>query len=339
MGGTRCVFRDCQVSTQRNPKMHFFKLPVRDPVRLETWLKNCGNADILNVAKEKLSNRAVCARHFRYECFMNYKLDRLIPNQTPTLVRVSKDLAWDMEHLDENGEATMVKLSMPTLEHLIPPPNFECPLGFTDDARFGRKYVARRRTPPKPLILEPNKRQKLVHEQGNTTETSLIVDTGKEQPLSGKDIDMGPLTDSNVTEEMHEDYQLKYEQLRTNFEQLSKENADLKQTIERLEAQAEVLKSSSSTSVAPQLTKSQLYNGIKKYLGATMAALVRMEMFGGAERPWKEDERDFSKELLQLGEHVYTHCCDEWRFRLPSLRMARSWLEDKHTEENEGEQL
>lgn len=336
MGGTRCVFRDCQVSSQRNPKMHFFKLPVRDPDRLETWLKNCGNANILNVAREKLSNRAVCARHFRYECFMNYKLDRLIPNQTPTLARISKDLAWDMEHLDENGKPTMVKLSMPTLEHLIPPDNFECPLGFTDDARFGRKYVARRRTPPKPLILESNKRQKLVNEQMNKSEASIIVDSGKE-------IDMESATESKKTEDIHEDYQLKYEQLRANFEQISKDNADLKQTVKKLETQTEALKSNISTSfssAAPQLTKPQLYNGIKKYLGPTMAALVRMEMFGGAERPWKEDEREFSKELLQLGEHIYAHCCDEWRFRLPSLRMARSWLEDKHAEETEeGEQL
>ncbi|XP_064547409.1 uncharacterized protein LOC135434683 [Drosophila montana] len=358
MGGTRCVFRDCQVSTQRNPKMHFFKLPVRDPVRLETWLKYCGNADILNVTREKLSNRAVCARHFRYECFMNYKLDRLIPNQTPTLMRVSKDLAWDLEHLDENGEATMVKLSLPTLSHLIPPDNFECPLGFTEDARFGRKYAARRRTPPKPLTLEPNKKQKVAQEQLNKTEASIIVDLSTvnigdeklEKELSGKVVDMEILTEPNKaesaalqssssTEELPQELQIRYDQLSANYEQLSKDNADCKQSIIRLEAQIQALKNNSTSNCAPQLSKPQLYNGIKKYLGPTMAALVRMEMFGGAERPWKEDERDFAKELLQLGEEVYTHCCDEWRFRLPSLRMARSWLDDKGAAAAEDEQL
>ncbi|KAM8710065.1 hypothetical protein ACLKA7_016805 [Drosophila subpalustris] len=348
MGGTRCVFRDCPVSTQRNPKMHFFKLPVRDPVRLEAWLKNCGNADILNVAREKLSNRAICARHFRYECFMNYKMDRLVPNQIPTLARISKELAWDLGHLDENGEATMVKLSNPTLTHLIPPAGFECPLGFEEDTRFCRKYAARSRTPPRPLAMDANKRLKqepvkrielieLVEDDGEDDEsvkaTNAIIDVKEEDmPASGL---------PSLSDQIVEELQLKCDQLKADLDQLSAENVALKETVVKLEAQRQAHEVSASTSSAPaaQLSKAQLYNGIKRYLGPSMAALVRMEMFGGGERDWKDDERDFAMELLQLGEGVYNHCLDEWRFRLPSVRLTRSWLQNANSADNEDENL
>ncbi|XP_034481122.1 uncharacterized protein LOC117786824 [Drosophila innubila] len=358
MGGTRCVFRDCQVSTQRNPKMHFFKLPVRDPARLEAWLKNCGNADILNVAREKLSNRAVCARHFRHECFMNYKLDRLVPNQIPTLARISKELAWDLGHLDENGEATMVKLTNPTLTHLIPPADFECPLGFTEDARFGRKYAARSRTPPRPLELDEIKRQKIVHahdeepmkrielveviEDEKSAEEELVKATKTIIDRMEQDAPVIPETSGpTLSDQILEELQLKYDQLKANFDQLSAENVALKETAVKLEAQQQAceVNPSSSSAPAPQLTKTQLYKGIKKYLGPSMAALVRMEMFGGGEREWKEDERDFAMELLQLGEGVYNHSLDEWRFRLPSLRLTRSWLQNTRSADNEDENL
>lgn len=463
MGGTRCVFRDCQVSTHRNPKMHFFKLPIRDPVRLKAWLKNCGNAEILNVPREKLTNRAVCARHFRYECFMNYKLDRLVPNQVPTLIRVSKESAWDLANLDENGEPSMVKLT-PTLIHLIPPSDFECPLGYSADDRFARKY-ARRRTSPKPLSLEDvgSKKQRLEEEERispvieltprkgeqalmvekktkmeqldkresikcipeskestvaavdlvqpaasaqrspnkfidrrmDTNGRSKLIEENKEQleeteqtkeklkqqrkgstvpevdpvtpdpPASenrDKLIDLTnsqeSLSESKESLDTHVDpvepdppvnknldeLQLKYDELKKDLERISLENANLRQEVGQLETKlvqankAQRLTASCATP-APSLSKPQLYRGIQKYLGPTMAALVRMEMFGGGERAWKEDERDFAKELLQLGEHVYTHCCDEWRFRLPSLRQAKTWLDEREIDQDEEEDL
>lgn len=129
--------------------------------------------------------------------------------------------------------------------------------------------------------------------------------------------------------------QLKYDQLKANFDQLSQENVALKETAVKLEAQQQA----SSTIPTPQLSKAQLYKGIRKYLGPSMAALVRMEMFGGGERAWKEDEREFAMELLQLGDDVYTHCLDEWRFRLPSLRLTNSWLQNTRSAENEDEDL
>lgn len=456
MGGTRCVFRDCQVSTHRNPKMHFFKLPIRDPVRLKAWLKNCGNAEILNVPREKLTNRAVCARHFRYECFMNYKLDRLVPNQVPTLIRVSKESAWDLANLDENGEPSMVKLT-PTLIHLIPPSDFECPLGYSADDRFARKY-ARRRTSPKPLSLEEvgSKKQRIspVIDLTHIGEQELMVEKKKKleqldirgpircipeskdstvaavdlvQPAASAQkslnkfidrrmdtngwskqieqkkaqlqemeqtraelkqqrkgstvLEVDPVTPdppssenrdklidlTNSQESLSEskesldttedpvepdptvnknldELQLKYDELKKDLERISLENASLKQEVDQLETKlvqankAQRLTASCATP-APPLSKPQLYRGIQKYLGPTMAALVRMEMFGGGERAWKEDERDFAKELLQLGEHVYTHCCEEWRFRLPSLRQAKTWLDEREIAQDEEEDL
>lgn len=134
MGGTRCIFRDCSVNSKRNPKMHFFKLPLRDSKRVGAWLKNCGKEDILNAPNKKLDCKTVCARHFRMECFMNYKMDRLLPFVTPTLIRINSNLAIDLDNLDENGDAVLVKLEIPTQPHLIAPKDFDCPLGFNDES-------------------------------------------------------------------------------------------------------------------------------------------------------------------------------------------------------------
>ncbi|KAH8395206.1 hypothetical protein KR222_002350 [Zaprionus bogoriensis] len=277
---------------------------------------------------------------------MNYKLDRLIPNQTPTLVRMSRDLAWDLANLDENGEATMVKLAPPTLQHLVPPKDFECPLGFAEDARFARKYASKRRTPPRPLQLEECKKQKLqpmqsqeskshaggmsqALELGSASRDAVVTATDPEPPVCAP--------------HSQDELQLKYDELKANCDRLSAENAALKQSLGKLETQLQASKTQATPCNASPATtgmsKPQLYRGIQKYLGPTMAALVRMEMFGGGERAWQNDERDFAKELLQLGEHVYAHCCDEWRFRLPSLRMARSWLHETNTADDEEQDL
>ncbi|KAH8303015.1 hypothetical protein KR044_013266 [Drosophila immigrans] len=277
---------------------------------------------------------------------MNYKLDRLIPNQTPTLARISKELAWDLGHLDENGEATMVKLTAPTLAHLIAPENFECPLGFSDDGRFGRKYAVRSRTPPRPMAIDEIKRRKTsdVQEQQpiSMIEMPPVIDLCAEDSVTtppNKDEDkqaaLSAVQDTQPDRKLVE-LQEKYDELQAKFEAISAVNVTLMANIQKLEAQPK-LNTPASSATTLQLSKPQLYNGIKKYLGPSMAALVRMEMFGGGERAWREDEREFAKELLQLGEDVYAHCCDEWRFRLPSLRTTRSWMQDhKNHDVNNG---
>lgn len=77
------------------------------------------------------------------------------------------------------------------------------------------------------------------------------------------------------------------------------------------------------------LNKVQLFNGIKRYLNPSMVSLLRMEMFGGNEREWKSDEKEFSVELLNLGPSVYEYMQDEWRFRLPPKKDVEKWKVDK----------
>lgn len=83
----------------------------------------------------------------------------------------------------------------------------------------------------------------------------------------------------------------------------------------------------------PAMTKVQLFNAIRKYLNPTMVALLRMEMFGSAEREYRPDERQLSKELFNLNETVYDYMRDEWRFRLPSKTDVEQWLKDSDNDE------
>ncbi|KXJ77063.1 hypothetical protein RP20_CCG008438 [Aedes albopictus] len=79
----------------------------------------------------------------------------------------------------------------------------------------------------------------------------------------------------------------------------------------------------------PHMNKVQLFNGIKRYLNPTMVALLRMELFAGApERQYKADEKTLAVELVNLGENVYGHFLDEFRFRLPAKKDALKWKEE-----------
>ncbi|KAH8349672.1 hypothetical protein KR084_003970 [Drosophila pseudotakahashii] len=528
MGGTKCCFRDCRVNSGRNPNMHFFKFPAKDPNRLKDWVKNCANPDLSNASTTKLSTRTVCARHFRAESFMNYKMDRLIPMQTPTLLRINRDLALDYGNLDQNGEALLVKLKPPTQTHLIPPKDFECPLGFVDgdeedDDNDGEtrmvEVVGKQRleksqetksvvnfdlteaeeqpasedeAPEIDLLMNaeqeqspmakekaavactsggsvmpqnildimsklqpslgiklnkrpveiqrmaPNEEQPAKEQTRDLTKRQMVTNEYEKcpeatssitQPMNKPEViqaltrirkveeekqptkdkakkrkiqehkteNIGPIgknwqgnvmrqtqntpqlekptqsshfnptssqvkptlhsespgflnevenmdSESNSDSEdeseptekpsssedaLHEKHLQDYNKLQAEFDRLSEENAKLK----RLQAEQPKASTLPPKPASNLLSKPQLYMAIKKYLGPTMAALLRMEMFGGSEeRTWKDDEREFATELLQLGDEVYKYCCDEWRFRLPSLRTARSWLEIKKTE-------
>nr|XP_043069659.1 uncharacterized protein LOC108134179 [Drosophila bipectinata] len=498
MGGTRCIFRDCTVTSKRHPKMHFFKLPLRDSKRLGAWLKNGGKEHILNDPNKKLDCRTVCARHFRIECFMNYKMNRLLPQVTPTLIRINKSLAIDLDNLDENGDAVLVKLETPQQPHLIAPNDFDCPLGLNDTSDCGQeiwnpmapqkdqtaknqeasdssrcdeallscedrlaqdddqpqtakdenhlqddsisqpnvskskeilspilvKLVGRNKELKvqkltscnqlkqlKPQYLEPYKSTKCVKtgKESAAPETNcskyeqIILETYEDMETDQNNLDpYESIKSSNEdhkelsgieasTQTLPEDHEiqaqidaesqtlpddqgipprieaetqtlpddqeklarfeaetqtleeeptrdqllLQYSQLKSDYEKIIKENSQLKL------AHSEQPKiPTSNKSAANSLTKPQLYMAIKKYLGPTMAALLRIELFGGSEdRSWKEDEQEFAVELLQLGEEVYKYCCDEWRFRLPPLRLARTWLETENQTSKDDETL
>lgn len=83
----------------------------------------------------------------------------------------------------------------------------------------------------------------------------------------------------------------------------------------------------------PAMTKVQLFTGIRKYLNPSMIALLRMEMFGSADRDYRPDEKQFSKELYNLNQNVYDYMRDEWRFRLPPKSDVETWLKDPEDEE------
>lgn len=83
------------------------------------------------------------------------------------------------------------------------------------------------------------------------------------------------------------------------------------------------------------LTKPQLFNGIKRYLSNAMSTLLKMEMFGGSEREWKVDEKKISCEIMELGRNVYEYFTDEWRLRLPPKNEVLNWMEENSEEDDE----
>lgn len=83
----------------------------------------------------------------------------------------------------------------------------------------------------------------------------------------------------------------------------------------------------------PAMTKIQLFNAIRRYLNPSMVALLRMEIFGGAEREYRTDEKQIAKELFNLNASVYDYMREEWRFRLPSKAQVELWLKDPEDED------
>ncbi|KAH8259835.1 hypothetical protein KR026_011671 [Drosophila bipectinata] len=315
-------------------------------------------------------------------------MNRLLPQVTPTLIRINKSLAIDLDNLDENGDAVLVKLETPQQPHLIAPNDFDCPLGLNDTSDCGQD-IWNPKAPQKDqtaknqeasdssrceeailscedrLLQEDDQPQtaKVVKFQGieASTQTSpedheKLAQIDAESQTLPDDQDIPPRIEAEtqtlpddqeklarfeaetqtLTEEPTRDQLLlQCSQLKSDYEKIIKENSLLKL------AQSEQPKiPTTNKSAANSLTKPQLYMAIKKYLGPTMAALLRIELFGGSEdRSWKEDEQEFAVELLQLGEEVYKYCCDEWRFRLPPLRLARTWLETENQTSKDDETL
>lgn len=84
---------------------------------------------------------------------------------------------------------------------------------------------------------------------------------------------------------------------------------------------------------SPAMTKIQLFNAIRRYLNPSMVALLRMEIFGGAEREYRTDEKQIAKELFNLNAFVYDYMREEWRFRLPSKAQVELWLKEPDDED------
>lgn len=118
----------------------------------------------------------------------------------------------------------------------------------------------------------------------------------------------------------------KKEQLVTQLQNQSESKiSELQSKIDKMESQN---RENLAKTQQLNLSKAQLYNGIKKYLCPAMATLVRMEMFGGAEREWKKDEKIASIDLLKLGDGVYNYFRDEWRLHLPAKKDVKEWADN-----------
>ncbi|XP_005187954.1 centromere-associated protein E [Musca domestica] len=131
MGGCRCFFRECRVNSYKQTQIHFFRVPLKDAERSKKWIAYGKLEYMLNFPPAKQKNVVICSRHFRDECFMNYKKDRLTPTAVPSIFRLSRTKALDYEMDLENG--VLVTLPEVQLKHLVPPEGFECPLGLEND--------------------------------------------------------------------------------------------------------------------------------------------------------------------------------------------------------------
>ncbi|TMW52538.1 hypothetical protein DOY81_002363 [Sarcophaga bullata] len=131
MGGCRCSFRQCHVNSSKYPRMHFFRFPLKESERFSKWMRYAQMERMVQFTDVRKKNTSICARHFRPECFMNYKMERLAPKAVPTLMRLSKDQALDFELDIEKG--VLITMEETKLKHLIPPDNFEDPLHLEND--------------------------------------------------------------------------------------------------------------------------------------------------------------------------------------------------------------
>ncbi|KAI8121313.1 hypothetical protein FF38_05971 [Lucilia cuprina] len=131
MGGCRCYFRDCHTNNPKYSRLHFFRFPIKDVERFKKWRQYAKTENMMEFSEMRRKNMNICARHFRAEHFMNYRMDRLTPNAIPTLMRLSKDQALDYELDIENG--VLVSLEKPKLKHLIPPDDFVDVLHLEED--------------------------------------------------------------------------------------------------------------------------------------------------------------------------------------------------------------
>ncbi|XP_055911196.1 uncharacterized protein LOC129945455 [Eupeodes corollae] len=443
MGGCKCTFRTCKVSTRKFPQMSFFHYPITKKERLEKWTQYANYTMLNSLATSQARNRSVCGLHFKDECFMNYKKNRLTPTAIPTLDRLKSSKVLDYS-LDPNPKPTSIP---PTKdEHLIPPPGAfvwgqhpeywntystvslknhiktNLPRDIDSSPEPKAKKIKIIDAPETPRIL--NKGLRLIQNvplddnfEFNETTISLgedvfqEIDDDEDNPsvVEACNIELPPASheinhsnaqisngdnilsiedveyltvdridsieetvskstlDATCTAYESEIDFLKKENLAREKE-AEKEIAELKEALEQTKDKLklseeiaidlnkktcefemqiaeleikneELLTEKASQALLPAviitpkpsvpsstvLSKPQLFNGIKKYLSASMTALVRMEMFGNSERQWKPDEKQVSVELLKLGEDVYKYFRDEWRFRLPPKKMVEQW--------------
>ncbi|XP_020718146.1 desmoplakin isoform X1 [Ceratitis capitata] len=439
MGGCRCVFRKCPVGTSQYPGMHFFTFPFNNKERYKRWLTFADTMHFLKMPASFQKNRVVCARHFRDECFKNYKRDRLNPGAEPTLFRLNDELVLDYAQVSVTEQNEIVLSKSVESEELQKKPKRSRNETISTELQSQPKKIKILNSTATSSAVESATSSSIIQIELNDGHTMLSIPLDSGEYIQAKDMvednddedeefDLGSFEEyingemsekedvaeyvqnaeqvDNVTDELlarinklenelkeskealkckttelaqtemelnkvkseldslsenHEelckDYKKMVETNKNSCKQIQKLQQDkskLENKCSKLENQRQNKQMDAvSTSQAPTpltnneictsnsrqyappstnppltVTKAQLFNGIRKYTSSSMLALLRMEMFGGADREWKPDERRVAMDLLQLGDEVYKYINDEWRFRLPALSEVRKWLAD-----------
>lgn len=364
MGGCRCTFRDCTNSTANSPGTHFFHFPFRDWERCEKWAKYSGNMHFLTLEVSKLRNKVVCEKHFHDEYFMNYKKERLIQNAVPTLIRLGNNHVLDFSESDnpqpkylepsnlqhlippQTEKSYIEQVSkLNTVQDSPPPakkPNLQQPRILNVAAP--QNLISMKA--PANLTMIPTQPEFSIESVSEADVTE--IDFGPAMSLAEESVEDSELETEKISLKPDHEKELEFLQeidsLKVELDEKTKEMHQMEKAMIKMQeqiaayeakatkqvTQVETITTSkkleSSGGVSTPLNKSQLFNGIKKYLSPSMATMVRMEMFGGPEREWKQDEKNIAVELLSLGEHVFEYVRDEWRCRLPPKRDVEEWL-------------
>ncbi|XP_053659978.1 uncharacterized protein LOC128709019 [Anopheles marshallii] len=389
MGGCRCTFRECENATSIRKELHYFRFPVRDPERMQVWVKNANRKEFLDLPNDKLCNKVVCQEHFERKMFMNELCDRLtklaIPRLMPkpdgTIINVETGVEFDSQSPKDgalegaSAEKTTIKIEQIQMQHTVrrsktaEPPIKKIKI-LNSETMIRNKAgtpceVIRIKHEPKGkerLLQLLNKKVNSMHhktkatiisdENGEPTfadddnldvyihdeiqcidepgESSSSVNDQHDMPISTVDSVVLP-TPATVTVPVLDPV------LSKKMDQNIRELAELKKLVQDLanrpEPQPVIIPAAAAPAKVvmekgPQLTKAQLFNNIKRYLNPTMVTLLRMELFGGStERQWKTDEKSLAVDMINLGEQVYDHFKEEFRFRLPSKGEAKEWKE------------
>lgn len=252
------------------------------------------------------------------------------------------------------GSAKRVASEKMTERKSIPLPQPSCPL--TD--KFILKPTKRMVLPRKPTQNVINRMSSRIGQQEKTTpiqqnvsnspNTDDIVDAMID-PDANASFNSEPIpipipikTEVATTATIDKELYLRTVAEHTKqIEELKKMLAEKLQDERTTSQQSASVSASSSSDVrgemkiakGPAMTKIQLFNGIRKYLNPSMVALLRMEIFGGAEREYRSDEKQIAKELFNLNATVYDYMREEWRFRLPAKAQVEAWLKEPDDED------
>ncbi|XP_052890112.1 uncharacterized protein LOC128298402 [Anopheles moucheti] len=391
MGGCRCTFRECGNATSIRKELHYFRFPIRDPERMQIWVKNANRKEFLALPKDKVCNKVVCQEHFERKMFMNELCDRLtklaIPRLMPkpdgTILNVETGVEYDNQSLEDgplegtSSEKTTIKIEQIQMQHTVRRNKIAEPPMKKIKILNSETMIRNKSGTPCEVIRiktsEPKGKERLlqllnkkVSSMHHKTKATIISDENGEPTFADDgDLDVYIHDEIQCIDEPEESSSSVNDQhdipnsstvesvvlpistpvtvpvldpvLLEKMDQNMHELAELKKLVEDLanrpEPQPTIVPAAAGPSKVvmekgPQLTKAQLFNNIKRYLNPTMVTLLRMELFAGStERQWKTDEKSLAVDMINLGEHVYDHFKEEFRFRLPSKSEANEWKE------------